>query len=143
MLKYPPTCTASGVVGSRAPAIPGSTFFNAYHPYAEHLKFMNDLVAQFPSHAEIVVAGNSGQGRPITGIHIWGSARKGNKPAVIFHGTAHAREWITTMTTQYFSWYLLNNYGSGLTKAYVDKYDFYIFPVVNPDGRFAPFFWEL
>ncbi|KAF8428088.1 hypothetical protein EV426DRAFT_543859 [Tirmania nivea] len=112
----------------------GSTFFNAYHPYAEHLQLMDDLVAQFPDHAEIVVAGNSEQGRPITGIHIWGSAEKGSRPAVIFHGTSHAREWISTMTTQYFSWYLLSNYGSGLTKDYVDKYDFYIFPVVNPDG---------
>lgn len=31
---------------------------------------------------------------------------------------------------------LLSNYATDATiKAYVDKYDFYIFPVVNPDGK--------
>lgn len=114
--------------------ITGTTFFDSYHHYGENLAFMSELAAQFPSHAEIVVAGYSEQGREIRGIHIWGSGEKGSRPAVIFHGTVHAREWIATTTTQYFSWYLLNNYGSGLTKAYVDKYDFYIFPIVNPDG---------
>jgi len=34
---------------------------------------------------------------------------------------------------------LLGNYGSSAEiKAYVDKYDFYIFPVVNPDGTLSP-----
>lgn len=64
--------------------------------YADHLTFLNDLVAQYPANAEIVVAGNSNDGRPITGIHIFGTS-KGTKPAVVLHGTVHAREWITTL----------------------------------------------
>ena len=104
---------------------------------------MNQLVDLNPKNAEIVVAGKSGQDRPITGIHIYGHAGKGNRPAVIFHGTVHAREWITTMTTQYFSWYLLKNYvTNSQIQAYVDKYDFYIFPVVNPDGMYGIFSFE-
>ncbi|KAF8464869.1 hypothetical protein BDZ91DRAFT_243674 [Kalaharituber pfeilii] len=111
------------------------TFFNNYHPYSEHLTFLKKLVARYPTRAEIITAGNSAQGRPITGIHIFGGAGKGNRPAIIFHGTVHAREWITTMVNQYFAYYLLTNYASNpQIKAYVDKYDFYIFPVVNPDG---------
>jgi hypothetical protein len=73
------------------------TWFNAYHAYADHLQFLNDLVTAHPSNAEIVVAGNSGSGRPITGIHFYGSGGKGSKPAVVIHGTVHAREWITTL----------------------------------------------
>ena len=41
-------------------------------------------------------------------------------------------------TTEYLAYYLLQNYGSSAEiKGFVDKYDFYIFPVVNPDGMFA------
>jgi carboxypeptidase A4 len=71
------------------------TYFNAYHAYADHLQFLTDLVASYPSNAELVVAGNSGQGRPITGIHFYGSGGKGSKPAIVLHGTVHAREWVT------------------------------------------------
>ena len=79
------------------------------------------------------------QRRALTGIHIWGSGGKGSKPAVVIHGTVHAREWITTMTTEYFAWQLLTKYaGNATVKALVDKFDYYIIPVVNPDGIALP-----
>ena len=73
------------------------TWFNSYHPYADHLQFLRDLVAANPARSEIVTAGNSVNGRPITGIHIYGSGGKGSKPAIVLHGTVHAREWVTGM----------------------------------------------
>lgn len=76
---------------------PNATWFTAYHSYADHLQFLRDLVTAYPSHAEIVTSGSSTSGNTITGIHIYGSGGKGSKPAVLFHGTVHAREWITTM----------------------------------------------
>ncbi|KAK1780894.1 hypothetical protein QBC45DRAFT_449649 [Copromyces sp. CBS 386.78] len=111
------------------------TWFNSYHAYADHLTFLNDLVAAHSNQSEIVTSGTSNNGNTITGIRFWGSAGKGVKPAIVFHGTVHAREWITTMVAEYQAWYLLNNYGSDATvKSFVDKYEFYIFPIVNPDG---------
>lgn len=111
------------------------SWFNAYHPYADHLVWLSQVAAKFPANSEIITAGTSYQGRQITGIHIYGSGGKGSKPAAIFHGTVHAREWITTMTAEYVAYSLLNNYANSTeVKSYVDKYDFYIFPVVNPDG---------
>ncbi|KAF2451997.1 hypothetical protein P171DRAFT_401894 [Karstenula rhodostoma CBS 690.94] len=116
-------------------AVPSETWFTAYHPYADHLKFLSDLQGGFPSQSEIFTAGTSVQGRALTGIHIWGSGGKGSKPAVLIHGTVHAREWITTMTTEYFAWQLLTKYAFDATvKSLVDKYDYYIIPAVNPDG---------
>jgi carboxypeptidase A2 len=54
---------------------------------------------------------------------------------VIIHGNVHAREWITSMTTEYFAWQLLTKSASDASiKAIVDKFDFYITPIVNPDG---------
>ncbi|WYZ44423.1 hypothetical protein EsH8_VII_000859 [Colletotrichum jinshuiense] len=111
-----------------------ATWFNSYHAYADHLQFLKDLVASYPNNAEIVTAGSSLQGNAITGIHIYGTS-KGTKPAVVFHSTVHAREWISTMANEYIAWNLLSKYSTTTEiKGFVDKYDFYIFPVVNPDG---------
>ncbi|EWY82394.1 carboxypeptidase A4 [Fusarium oxysporum f. sp. lycopersici 4287] len=116
-------------------AVPSESWFTAYHSYADHLQFLKDLQSSFPSQSEIVTLGNSFQGRALTGIHIWGSGGKGSKPAIVFHGTVHAREWIATMTAEYMAYQLLTKYSSdSAVKAIVDKFDFYITPVVNPDG---------
>lgn len=72
------------------------SWYNAYHAYADHVQYLKDLQALYPKNSEIVVAGDSGNGNPITGIHFYGNAGKG-KPAVVIHGTVHAREWITTL----------------------------------------------
>lgn len=45
------------------------------------------MVAAYPNNAKIVTAGSSSQGRPITGIHIYGS-NPGTKPGVIIHGVS-------------------------------------------------------
>lgn len=81
-------------------SVPSESWFSAYHPYADHIQFLRDLQAGYTGQSEIVTLGNSVQGRALTGIHIWGSGGKGSKPAVIIHGNVHAREWITSMTTE-------------------------------------------
>lgn len=77
--------------------VPSESWFTAYHTYADHTQFLSDLQSGFPSQSEIINIGTSVQGRALRGIHIWGSGGKGSKPAVLFHGTVHAREWISTM----------------------------------------------
>jgi murein tripeptide amidase MpaA len=99
------------------------------------MAFLLDLQQSFTAHSELFTTGDSFEGRQIFGIHIWGSGGKGSKPAVVIHGTVHAREWITTMTTEYFAYQLLTEYSSNATvKAAVDTFDYYIIPIVNPDG---------
>ncbi|TLD04478.1 uncharacterized protein PgNI_11925 [Pyricularia grisea] len=111
-----------------------STWFNDYHSYADHLKFIGDLQANYPNNAEVVVAGQSLQGNNITGIHLFGSGGpNAGKPAVVLHGTVHAREWITTLVVEYHAYTLLTSQDNE-TRSFLEKYDFYIFPVVNPDG---------
>jgi len=72
------------------------------------LKFLGDLKTAFSNNSEIIKSGTSVQGRNITGIHFWGSAGKDKKPAIIFHSTVHAREWITTLVRQLYSGLLLS-----------------------------------
>ncbi|KAK7753832.1 hypothetical protein SLS62_004198 [Diatrype stigma] len=116
-------------------AVPSETWFTAYHSYDDHIQFLHDLQEGFPENSEIITAGTSVEGRVLTGIHIWGSGGKGTKPAVLFHGTVHAREWIATMVAEYQAWQLLTKYDTdAAVKALVDDFDFHIIPIVNPDG---------
>ncbi|KAG5984613.1 hypothetical protein E4U55_004055, partial [Claviceps digitariae] len=120
-----------------APGSANNTWFNSYHPYSDHLKWLNDLASRYHKNAKIVTSGHSLQGEPITGLHIFSGkgGAKQKKPAVVFHGTVHAREWIASMVVEYMTHELITKYGSDHNiTAFVDKYDFYMFPIVNVDG---------
>ncbi|KAF1936293.1 hypothetical protein EJ02DRAFT_414262 [Clathrospora elynae] len=116
-----------------AGAAPSATWFNSYHTIAEHMQWITDLAAAYPNNAEVVSAGKSVEGRDIKGIHIYGSGGKGSKRGVVWHGTVHAREWITTMVVEYAAFQLLTS-TDATTAGFKNTYDFYIFPIVNPDG---------
>lgn len=69
------------------------TWYDSYHPYADHIRYFEDLQAGFPNNSKIISSGKSYEGRDIYGLHLWGSGGPG-KPAVLYHATVHAREWI-------------------------------------------------
>lgn len=78
-------------------ALPDVSYFDSYHKFEEHLQFLKDLSSAFSDNSEVFVAGDSLEGRPLQGIHIWGSGGAGSKPAIVWHGNVHAREWITSV----------------------------------------------
>ena len=59
-----------------------------------------------------------------------------DKKVIYIDGGMHAREWAATSTTLYIIEHLLSDYASGDSTAQflLKKYDFFIVPVVNPDG---------
>ncbi|KAF2014615.1 hypothetical protein BU24DRAFT_463389 [Aaosphaeria arxii CBS 175.79] len=114
-------------------AAPNLTWFNSYHPIADHTQWLKDLAAAYPANSEVFSAGKSLEGRDINGIHIWGSGGKGSQKGVVFHSTVHAREWITNMVNEYAAYQLLTS-TDPTVQAFKNKYDFYILPIVNPDG---------
>ncbi|KAI1147423.1 hypothetical protein F4825DRAFT_149249 [Nemania diffusa] len=111
------------------------SWFDSYHDYQDHIRYLQSLHDLFPSNSEIISSGYSYENRSLAGIHLWGAGGPG-KPAVLYHGTVHAREWISTATTEYLAYKLVTEYNAGDkdTRSALDKYDFYIIPVVNPDG---------
>ncbi|KAI1465123.1 uncharacterized protein F4812DRAFT_132881 [Daldinia caldariorum] len=116
-------------------ALPSLSWFNAYHAYNDHLTFLKDIQSSFSSNSELITAGKSFEGRAIQGIHLWGSGGKDSKPAVYFNGNVHAREWISSKVVEYITYQLVANYNNDTTvKSFLDNYDFYILPIVNPDG---------
>ncbi|KAF4122341.1 Zn pept [Geosmithia morbida] len=117
-------------------ALPDISYFDSYHDFESHLDFLDDLVAAFPGNSETFVAGQSVEDRPLKGIHLYGAGGPGTKPAIVWHGTVHAREWITTVTVEYLAYQIIKGYQDGdkTITATLNSYDFYIIPVVNPDG---------
>lgn len=73
-------------------------WYDSYHPYEDHIQYFKDLQALFPNNSEAVSSGTSFEGRDIYGLHLWGAGGPG-KPVVLYHGTVHAREWITAMVS--------------------------------------------
>ncbi|KAI0401737.1 hypothetical protein F4802DRAFT_400998 [Xylaria palmicola] len=111
------------------------SWFDSYHDYQDHTRYLRSLHDLLPGNSEIISSGRSYENRSLDGIHLWGAGGPG-KPAVLYHGTVHAREWISTAVTEYLAYKLVTGYNAGDKDArtVLDKYDFYIIPVVNPDG---------
>lgn len=42
------------------------------------------------------------------------------------------------MVVEYFAYYMLTNSAATDVKGFLDKYDMFFFPVVNPDGASPP-----
>nr|XP_037283988.1 carboxypeptidase A2-like [Rhipicephalus microplus] len=72
------------------------------------------------------------EGRPIKGVIL--STGK-NRPALWFDGGIHAREWVSPATMLFFLHKMTTGYGSDSTiTTLLQTFDFYIFPLINPDG---------
>lgn len=76
-------------------------WFDSYHLYEDHIQYFEDLHAAFPNNSELVSSGKSHQGRNIYGLHLYGNDGPG-KPAILYHGTVHAREWIVAPVRDVF-----------------------------------------
>jgi len=111
-----------------------SPFHNSYHSYAEIVDFVRNLTLTYPHLAKFVpVIGKSVEGRDIGAVEITGG--KSPVGSLFFSGGQHAREWIASATVVYIIDQLISNYGiDPETTAIVDKFNFYIVPLVNPDG---------
>lgn len=110
-------------------------WFDAYHPYEEIVDYLNQLVSQYPSLAQMVNVGTSLEERPIWGIRIAGPDLDPMSPAVVYFCAVHAREWITTTVPPYLATHLLENYGTDFVVTdLVDHVEWILIPVANPDG---------
>ncbi len=74
--------------------------------------------------------GASLEGRPILAVKIGAAADDPARPNVLFMGTHHAREWVSTeMAMQLVRWL-----ADSLPPALRDTRDIWVIPVENPDG---------
>jgi hypothetical protein len=111
--------------------------FSDYHSPTQVDTALNDLVATYPSLAQIETIGTSHEGLPIKVLKISDNVAA-NEPAegdVIFLAAHHAREWISVEQALYLAQYLLQHYATDAAlQADMNNLQIWIVPIVNPDG---------
>ncbi|XP_035226654.1 carboxypeptidase B-like [Stegodyphus dumicola] len=106
---------------------------DVYHTFDAISAYIDSVPGRYPSLVSAEHIGTTFEGNPIKGLKI-GSPGV-NKPALWIDSGIHAREWVSPATSIYIIEQLVRGYDTDPEiKELVDTYDWYIFPVVNPDG---------
>ncbi len=114
---------------------------SVYRPYSGAGGLQEEIeqtAADNPSIAKLVTIGTSLNGQPIQGVKVTRRANRtpdGARPAVLYVGTTHAREWISPEVTRRLMHHIIDGYGvdPAITKL-VDTTELWFVPVLNPDG---------
>lgn len=104
--------------------------WTAYHTLAEIYEWLDQLAVTYPAVVTRITGGKSFEGRKIEGVKV--SYKSGNK-GVFLEGGIHAREWISVAAMTYILNQLLISTDPEVIQI-AQNYDWYIFPVTNPDG---------
>jgi hypothetical protein len=122
----------------RSQAAAAPTVFRQYSAPGGIREELNRTAARNPRLAKLVTIGKTVRGVPIQAVKVTRDARlvpDGRRPAVLYIGAQHAREWITPEMTRRLMHHVLDGYGKDveLTKL-VNTTELWFLPVANPDG---------
>ncbi|GFG39900.1 hypothetical protein Cfor_09069, partial [Coptotermes formosanus] len=113
------------------PKAPRAISFDRYYRHSEINAYLEELAEKFRDLVTLESIGRSYEDRDMVVIKI-SSGGNGTRPVVLVDGGIHAREWIAPAMTLYIINQLVeNNTANG---ALTDAVDWYILPVLNPDG---------
>lgn len=104
--------------------------WDSYHTNDQINAWMDDLATTYPNIVSTLIGGTSYEGRPIIGLKI---SHGEGKRVVFLEGGIHSREWISPATVCFILNELLTSEDEAIVAA-AREYDWYIFPVTNPDG---------
>jgi hypothetical protein len=143
---------SSGFTATAAAGSPGTTTGEAatrdaagghkvFRPYGTDgglRKEFERLAADHPANTKLVAIGESHQGQDIVALKVTRRAAQlpdGGRPAVLYVGAQHAREWISPEMLRRLAHHVLDGYGRdrALTTL-VDTTELWFVPVANPDG---------
>ncbi|XP_048753048.1 carboxypeptidase B-like isoform X2 [Ostrea edulis] len=108
-----------------------------FNRFADIKKYLNDVVTLTQSmstvNASLVKIGDTYLSNEILLLKISrGDGRA--RPSIFIDGGIHAREWIAPATVLYFIRELVNGGVDDYASQLLDKFDWYLAPVLNPDG---------
>ncbi len=109
---------------------------NQYKSYDEGIALLKKYEELFPDIIKLQTIGKTHEDREIMlatlSLHVEDADEK---PALLFTGTIHAREWIGHELSLKFIEYILNNYDTNpKIKEYLMRSTLYMVPCLNPDG---------
>ncbi|MDR7274969.1 M14 family metallopeptidase [Catenuloplanes atrovinosus] len=115
--------------------------WRAYRPYGEPGGIRDELTAiaaRHPALTSVATIGRTVRGEPILAVKVTRDARSvpdGARPAVLYVGAQHAREWITPEMVRRLLHHVLAGYGTDpeITRL-LDTTELWFLPVANPDG---------
>ena len=107
--------------------------WTSYHSQDDMEAFMDYLVEKYPELVSTEVIGKSYEGRTMRILKICRGGTCGQKPAMWIDAGIHSREWVTSSTATYIMNELVEN-GENYPLEIIDQLDWYILPVLNPDG---------
>ena len=129
-----------GLTSTQAAALQEQQGFTVWRPWdgpgglEEQIRA---VAAQYPRIAQLHTIGTTHQGRDILALRVTSNARNhplGKRPAVLYQGTAHAREWISTEVTRRLMLHFLENANTAEMRNLLATTEFWFVPVMNPDG---------
>lgn len=88
------------------------------------------LQRQHPNVVTVITTGTTYEGRNVTGIRI---SRRSGRKAFVLEGGLQGADWLSPVTLTYVVDQLINSNDDEARTASMD-FDWYIFPVTNPDG---------
>lgn len=104
--------------------------WDSYFRLNDIYAWMNTLVSFYPGVVTKIVGGRTYEGREIQGVLL---SKNPSNPGIFIEANIHAREWITSASTTWIINELLTSTDPEVM-ALLNNYNWYIFPVVNPDG---------
>ncbi|KAM3963504.1 LOW QUALITY PROTEIN: carboxypeptidase A2 [Aphomia sociella] len=124
-----------------------------YHRYSDILRYLDYLQHTYKDLVELIMLGSSSEGLPLVAIKVsmptnetktkdsksnekkkWRLGYR-QKPALWLDGGAHAREWISPAVATWILQALIEGEkGQGPDYEMLKQADFYVMPVLNPDG---------
>lgn len=107
--------------------------FEHFYNMLEVDEYVDYLRDEYPNMVQVETIGKSWEGRHIRSVKISKHGQvDGKRPIIFVDGGIHAREWAAHMSALYLLHHLVEN--SADHDAILDKVDWVIVPVVNPDG---------
>lgn len=116
--------------GNVKPRADGDYDLNAFNRVDEMYAWLDTLPEKYPEIVTRIKGGETSEKRTIEGVKL---SKNPNNPAIFIESNIHAREWITSASTNWIINELLTSTDPEV-QALLDNYNWYIFPVVNPDG---------
>ncbi|XP_052744522.1 carboxypeptidase B-like [Bicyclus anynana] len=105
--------------------------YDKYHTLDVIYEYLDSVAQKHSDTVKLVTPATSYEGRTLKYLKISKDNFQSGKPVIFIDGATHAREWITIPTVTYAIHKLVEN----VTEPdLLDKFDWILYPVVNPDG---------